>query len=137
MKNYIVEINGKTLSAGLISKNGNVVKFECNNQVYDVKISPDPEIFSARGSSNQVTASIPVKQQKTHSSGDIVAPMPGIIVSIQAKEGDSVAIGQTLLVMEAMKMENNIASTKDGIVKKIHVKAGEEVSNSQVLVSVG
>jgi len=51
----------------------------------------------------------------------IKAPLPGIIITVLVKAGDKVTLGQKLLTMEAMKMENNVLSEKDGIVKVVHV----------------
>jgi biotin carboxyl carrier protein len=68
--------------------------------------------------------------------GGIVAPMPGLVLAIKAKEGDAVAAGQTLLVMEAMKMENAIASPYAGTVSKIYVRDGDSISEGDLLVEV-
>jgi biotin carboxyl carrier protein len=57
--------------------------------------------------------------------GGIVAPMPGLVLSIAAKEGEAVAAGQTLLVMEAMKMENAVTTPYAGTVSKIYVREGD------------
>ena len=68
--------------------------------------------------------------------GGIVAPMPGLVLTIKAKEGDTVAAGQPLLVMEAMKMENAIASPYAGTVAKIYVREGDSISEGDLLVEV-
>jgi biotin carboxyl carrier protein len=68
--------------------------------------------------------------------GGIVAPMPGLVLGIRAKEGDSVTAGQTLLVMEAMKMENAIASPYAGTVAKIYVREGDAIAEGDLLVEV-
>jgi biotin carboxyl carrier protein len=68
--------------------------------------------------------------------GGIVAPMPGLVLAIKAREGDTVAAGQTLLVMEAMKMENAIASPYAGTVSKIYVRDGDSISEGDLLVEV-
>jgi|GEM_PF-519839 len=68
--------------------------------------------------------------------GGIVAPMPGLVLSIRAKEGDTVAAGQTLLVMEAMKMENAISSPYAGTVAKVYVREGDSIGEGDLLVEV-
>ena len=68
--------------------------------------------------------------------GGIAAPMPGLIVSLKAKEGDTVQAGQTLLVMEAMKMENAISAPYNGTVSKIYVREGDSVGEGDLLVDV-
>ena len=64
----------------------------------------------------------------------IIAPMPGKIISIEVKPGDKVTKGKTVLVYEAMKMENDVASEIDGTVKRIFVQPGENFGNDAVLI---
>ena len=66
---------------------------------------------------------------------EIKAPMPGLVIDIIVEEGTVVKKGDTLLVLEAMKMENNIKSPADGTVKKINVKKGVAVDKNQVLIN--
>ena len=68
--------------------------------------------------------------------GEIRSPMPGIIVNLLVKVGDIVTAGQTVVVMEAMKMENNIPSTGAGTVSAVHVTKGQEVENSALLITI-
>jgi biotin carboxyl carrier protein len=68
--------------------------------------------------------------------GGIVAPMPGLVLTIKAKEGDTVAAGQTLLVMEAMKMENAVTSPYAGTVSKVYVREGDSIAEGDLLVEV-
>ena len=69
--------------------------------------------------------------------GVVTAPMPGKILRILVKEGESVKTGQGLLILEAMKMENEIPSPKDGVIKKILVKEGDTVDTGQPLIEIG
>ena len=62
--------------------------------------------------------------------------MPGNIVNVMVKAGDSVAKGQVLLILEAMKMENEIMSPRDGVVAGVHVNKGESVDSGKLLVSL-
>lgn len=66
---------------------------------------------------------------------ELKAPMPGLVLSILVKEGDTVAKGDSLLVLEAMKMENIIKSPTEGVIKKIHALKGNAVEKSQLLIS--
>ncbi|WP_457750853.1 biotin/lipoyl-containing protein, partial [Thermococcus sp.] len=68
--------------------------------------------------------------------GVVTAPMPGKILRILVKEGDEVKTGQGLLVLEAMKMENEVSSPKDGIVKRILVTEGDTVDSGQALIEL-
>jgi len=69
--------------------------------------------------------------------GVVTSPMPGKILRVLVKEGEQVKTGQGLVVLEAMKMENEIPAPKDGVVKKILVKEGETVNTGQPLVELG
>jgi len=69
--------------------------------------------------------------------GVVTAPMPGKILRVLVDEGDGVTVGQGLLVLEAMKMENEIPSPKDGVVKRILVRGGDTVDTGQPLIELG
>ncbi len=68
--------------------------------------------------------------------GGVVAPMPGLVLKIHVREGDAVAAGQTLLVMEAMKMENAVASAYAGTVARVYVREGDAIAEGDLLVQV-
>lgn len=70
------------------------------------------------------------------SASDLHAPMPGQIRAIEVELGESVTAGQTLMVMEAMKMEIKIQASQDGVVERIEVEVGETVEKEQLLVVV-
>ncbi|HIH77031.1 MAG TPA: hypothetical protein HA343_06955 [Methanomassiliicoccales archaeon] len=70
------------------------------------------------------------------SSGAVLAPMPGKIMSVKVKVGDSVAANQVVCVLEAMKMENEVQTEVAGKVKEVRVKAGEMVEGGQPLIVV-
>lgn len=69
--------------------------------------------------------------------GRIHAPMPGSVISIRVKEGDHVKVGSTIVVLEAMKMQNEILSNIEGVVREIRVSEGELVESGNVLVVIG
>jgi biotin carboxyl carrier protein len=64
------------------------------------------------------------------------APMPGLVVAIPVSEGQEIKKGQVLLILESMKMQNELKSPRDGMVNRIKVKAGETVEQKQTLLSV-
>ena len=74
-----------------------------------------------------------------HESGDatVKAPMPGLVVNIPVAVGDAVERGQTVAVLEAMKMENDLGAPRNGVVKEIKVATGQAVNQGQPLVIVG
>lgn len=71
-----------------------------------------------------------------HAAGELTAPMPGQVRALNVSEGDKVTKGQTLLLLEAMKMEIRIQSPQDGVVKKLFVKQGQTVEREQILVDI-
>ncbi len=129
MRQYAVKVNDKEYPVTLISRQGEVIEFEIAGKNYSTKVSPAINLINASALQNQTTSS-------STTNGNINAPMPGIIVSIAKSEDDKVTAGDNILVIEAMKMENNITASKTGIIKKIHVKAGQEVENGQPLVTI-
>ncbi|MBN1992673.1 MAG: biotin/lipoyl-binding protein [Anaerolineae bacterium] len=66
---------------------------------------------------------------------ELTAPMPGAIVSVEVKPGDRVTQGETLLVLEAMKMKNAIKSPHDGVIAQVKVQAGQSVGYGEVLLT--
>jgi biotin carboxyl carrier protein len=69
-------------------------------------------------------------------SGEITAIMPGLIVKILKKEGDRVEAGEVVIILEAMKMQNELQAKQAGVVKQINVKVGESVEVRQVLAVI-
>ncbi len=112
------------------------------------EIKPKPVHRSATGMSagNQMLFSeapiknprsvgpIPHKPASVVNASSIVAPLPGLILKIMVKVGDSVIPGQDVMIMEAMKMENEIQSHIKGTVREIRVKAGDAISEGDILI---
>jgi acetyl/propionyl-CoA carboxylase alpha subunit len=69
-------------------------------------------------------------------ASELAAPMPGQVRSVNISEGEAVAKGQTLLVLEAMKMEIRIQASRDGMIKKLFVSQGQTVEREQILVEI-
>lgn len=78
----------------------------------------------------------PSRSLNESSSGSVRSPMPGLVLRIEVNEGQTVNAGQTLVVMEAMKMENTVLAPHNGTVRRILVTEGASVSEGDVLVEV-
>jgi biotin carboxyl carrier protein len=65
---------------------------------------------------------------------NVKAPMPGLIIDLRVREGQSVMAGDTLLILEAMKMENVIKAPRDGVIKTLRIRQGDSVEKNQVLI---
>lgn len=140
MSDYTVKLNGKSFDVRVLQHSGSNISFSIDGESYSVDVEALLEIKNPAKHSTALPLPAAAVNQKAggraRSLDEITAPMPGIIVHLPVKEGDDVQIGQTVVVMEAMKMENNIQATKSGRIKKIHVAVGDEVENSRLLVSL-
>lgn len=115
-----VEVNGISYEVTYESKNTTVAPVARKSAV------------STTPAAQQVHVSAPV----SNSGASIKAPLPGTISSINVKVGDQVKRGDILIIMEAMKMENNIMADKDGQVKAIHVTPGQAVAQDDRLIDL-
>ncbi len=66
----------------------------------------------------------------------IKAPMPGLVVAIPVEEGQQVTAGQTVVILESMKMQNELKAPREGVVQRVSAKAGESVEQNKVLVTI-
>jgi biotin carboxyl carrier protein len=82
------------------------------------------------------SAAAPRTAPPARGEGAITAPMPGLVLTIKVRAGDTVQAGQALLVMEAMKMENAITASYNGTVSKVYVREGDSISEGDLLVEV-
>ncbi len=71
-----------------------------------------------------------------HHSGDVKAPMPGLVLEVAVAVGQTVVKGDKVLILEAMKMENVIKATGDGVVKAVHISKGIAVEKGQLLIEI-
>lgn len=127
----IVRISKSHLSIILdgVSYNVEVDKFD---DKYDVSVRGEQYEFSV---SDEREISLDGGQQE---SGEIKvkAPMPGMVIDVKVKVGDTVCMNDNLLVLEAMKMQNDIKAPKDGEITNIAVKAGNSVNSGEVLLVI-
>lgn len=144
MKKYRFTINGNPYAVTIKQLTDDHVFVEVNGAEYQVDIIEEP----IQRKTPQLVRARPVYDTEQHLSktkaaarpakiGIVKAPLPGLIIEILVKEGDEVKIGQNVLRMEAMKMENNIQSNREGKIISIKVKPGDSVLEGDVLVEVG
>ncbi|MDP2172635.1 MAG: biotin/lipoyl-containing protein [Candidatus Cloacimonadaceae bacterium] len=136
MKTYKLVISGERFEAQVIEYNGTHAKININGTDYMVEILDDA--LSNVPKLGQQDQSVPLAPAFSSdfdlSGGEMRAPIPGVIVSIPVKEGDKVIKGQTIIVLEAMKMESEIASPIDAVIAKILVKERSPVQEGDVLM---
>lgn len=128
IKKYNITVNGNTYEVE-VEEVGSVTASQVTRPA--VVERPQPQHVSTpqpKVESNPKPTSI--------EGGDVInAPMPGTINDVKVKVGDSVKKGQVLLILEAMKMENEIMSPSDGIIASVNVSKGASVNAGDVLVS--
>ena len=137
MKSFKFNIDGKEIKATVAPQEDGKLAVTVNDTTYSVEVpellkqAPRPVVSHAAAPAPVATkpiAAAPV------ASNTIAAPLPGTITKVLVKEGDKVKKGDTLLTMEAMKMENSITAEADGIVRKVHVDVGASVNQGDALV---
>jgi len=128
-KNYHLLKDKRSFSAEIIQPDflNRAYQIKINSNIYSVKINNDldqliEEMGLSLGSSQQIN--------------DIKAPMPGLILEVNVKEGDEVKEGDYLLVLEAMKMENTLTAPRDGVVKSVTVAKSDTVEKNQLLIEM-
>lgn len=142
MKKFKFTINGNVYEVEIQGFEENIAKVEVNGTPYDVEIHRDlkmtktPTLVRAEAPPPKGKETrIPKIPSKTTNLA-IKSPLPGTIISVLVKEGEKVSMGQKLLTMEAMKMENNVLAEKAGIVKSVLVKPGDTVLQNDILVEI-
>ncbi len=135
MKSYKLAINGNTYNTQVLKVEGNVAEIDVNGTTYSVEL--DSQNQSNASASQPKAASAPIASApKSQGSGTIKSPLPGTVLDILVQEGSEVKVGQKLILLEAMKMENNIEADKAGRVVSIKKKKGDSVMEGDVLMII-
>ena len=142
MKEYKYKINGNTYNVTIGDIDDNMAQVEVNGVPYKVELEKAPAVkvaSAARPSAAPRTETgnkVISKPAATGGANAVKAPLPGVVLSINVKEGDTVKAADTILMLEAMKMENAIHAGRDGKVKSVNVKQGDSVLQDDVLVVI-
>lgn len=142
MKEYKYIINGNTYKVAVGDVDHNVVKVEVNGSAYRVELpeTTQPVKVAPRAASAPRTATgdkVIAKPAAAATGGYTVkAPLPGVIISVSVKVGDTVKSSDTVAMLEAMKMENAIHAGRDGKIASINVAPGDSVLEGTVLVTI-
>lgn len=146
MKRFKFTINGNQYDAEIISVDDTIADVEINGTHYKVEVDKALQVTKTP----KLVRSVAVPSTDTHPSaaktsspaapkgaGTIKSPLPGVVLDVLVKPGDSVKMGQKLLVLEAMKMENNIEADKEGRIVSIEKHKGDAVMEGDVLIVIG
>jgi biotin carboxyl carrier protein len=138
-----ISLDGQPVNADAVEIAPNTLSLLLEGQSYEVHITPSPDgMLKLQTGLQEFTAEV-VDPRAWRGRGhgaleaegrqQVVAPMPGKVVRVLVEAGDKVEAGQGLLVVEAMKMQNEIRSPKGGTVERLHVKEGQPVNAGEVL----
>lgn len=146
MKEYKFKINGNDYNVAINSTNGNLADVTVNGVSYQVELEnamPAAPVQSAPAQKAapqalvQAAAPAPAPAAKPSGEGKpVTSPLPGVIIEVSVKEGDTVAAGQKVAVLEAMKMENEIQADRAGVVTKINVSKGDSILEGAAIVTI-
>ena len=152
MKYYSLKINGHNYSVQIddVNEASTVAHVVVNGVDYEVEIEgakastvSKPQVAPAPKSANSAmitpssaTPSPRIAAAAPSSGYSVKCPLPGTVLSVKVAAGDTIAAGQTLVVLEAMKMENNIDADRGGVVKQVLVQQGATVMEGDVLIVI-
>ncbi len=147
-KEYKFKINGHDYEVAVGSVESGLAKVSVNGTPYEIEVQsntllkpkPAPTAHVAPATYSATAPVTPAKiEQKTAPAGGaspLKSPLPGVILEVKVREGDAVKAGQLLMILEAMKMENNIDAHKAGVVKRIEKRQGDSVLEGDVLLTI-
>lgn len=122
MEELIVKIDGKEYKVKVEETEHGTLKIHCGKDIYEIDTKPAPK-------------NVEIAQGDLLEDNNIIkSPLPGTIIGIMVRKGQHVTAGEPLIKLVAMKMENEITSTKDGTISKINVKKKDNVNKGDVLI---
>ncbi len=122
---YHALYQGKSYKINVLEEDAHSLTLKINNKKTTTRIKNDLEDLLTKMGMDKLAG---------NAMNELKAPMPGMVLKIMVNTGDEVKKGDSLIVLEAMKMENNIKALGDGIVSEISINAGDKVEKNQVLM---
>jgi biotin carboxyl carrier protein len=146
MRKYNLLVNGKDVSVEVKNFSGDEAELEINGVLFQVQVQNithtaapvevEQSDSDKRSFSSAAAVSASRRPAAAASKGSVLAPIPGVVLSIYVEVGDNVRSGQPLLKMEAMKMENEVSAPQSGSVSAILTQVGDSVLQGQELVQI-
>lgn len=146
MKNYKFTIHGNAYDVSIKSVEDNIIELEINGSDYKVEVDKVIQLVKTpklvRSIAVPSTDSTPSESTGTKASpksgpGLVKSPLPATVLEILVNPGDTVKIGQKIMILEAMKMENTLESDREGKVLSVKVRPGQSVMEGDVLIEIG
>ena len=151
MKQYNYKVNGVDYEVTINSIKGQVASVEVNGMPFNVEIigsalaegdlptmgTATPVAASPAPAKAEAKPAAPATKGAAGEGTPVKAPLPGVVTKVLVAEGDAVKKGDVVLVLEAMKMENNINADRDGKIVEIKVNKGDSVLEGADLVIIG
>ena len=146
MKEYKLKINGNDYNVVINDVQESVASVEVNGSNYKVEfekpiVKPTAiKVVKTATAAPAVSAAAPkpaAAPAPTAGGTTVSSPLPGVILEVCVKEGDTVKNGQKIMVLEAMKLENVVEATADGVIKRIKVIKGDSVMDGTPLAIIG
>ena len=141
MKEYNYKIKGAPYNVRINGIEENIAKVEVNGIEFDVELEkpvaqPKPVVRAVAAPVKTVEAPKAAQEAVAQGVTAVKAPLPGTVNDIKVTVGQAVKKGQTVVVLEAMKMENNIDAERDGKIAEVRVAKGDTVMEGAVLVTI-
>ena len=142
MNSYKMKINGNEYEVAVKNVDGQNVDVEVNGKAYTVELAEAPKaekpkpVVARPAATAAAPAAAPAARPAAGAAGSTKSPLPGTVLSVNVTVGQTVKAGDIALVLEAMKMENNINCGKDGVVKAVYVQKGDNVLEGADLLLV-
>jgi len=146
MKKFKFTINGNAYDVEIQNIEDNLAEVEVNGTTYKVEVdktiqtSKTPKLvrsYSVPSTDSAPSIAKTASPTAPKGTGSIKSPLPGVILDLFVREGDLVKVGQKLILLEAMKMENNINADKEGKVVSLKVNKGDSVMEGDILIVIG
>lgn len=137
MKDYKFKINGQDYAASVEEQDNGTLNVTVNGKTYQVELPEKAHHCTrpmVRPAVSAAAGAPAVARPAAAAPGNVVAPLPGTITSVKVKKGQKVKKGDVLLVMEAMKMANDITAEADGTIKNVCVSQGQSVNQGMILI---
>ena len=140
-----VLVNGEARDVDFLNLRGSLFSIITENRSFEAVIDDDNDkiavmmtgrLFETQVLDERAQLMMQRRGAQTSESGEVHAPMPGLVVEVTARQGTQVAQGDTVIILESMKMQNELKSPSDGLVSAVHVEAGQAVDKNELLVEI-